>query len=62
MGMCTPEGFRDQQDRLQTVANAALAAQYRACGQEPPDFCKPQFIEAEFEVVDEQKLIASDQQ
>ena len=62
MGMCTPYGFQNQQEQVQAAANAALAAQYRSCGKEPPDFCKPQFIDGEFEVIDEQKLITSDQQ
>jgi len=59
--MCTPHGFQNQQDQLQAAANAALAGQYRACGQEPPELCKPQFIEGEFEVVDEQKLIGTEE-
>lgn len=62
MGMCTPDGFQNQQDQVQAAANASLADQYRACGKEPPEFCKPQSIDGEFEVIDEQKLIASDQQ
>lgn len=62
MGMCTPDDYREQQASIQQAAadqaNAMLAAQYQSMGREPPDFCKPAFIEGEFEVVDEQKLIS----
>jgi hypothetical protein len=57
MGSISHDVYKSQQEHMQTCANEQLAAQYRACGEEPPEFCKPQFIEGEFEVADEQKLI-----
>jgi len=57
MGMCTPFGFQDQQQKLQASANDALAAQYRQCGKEPPEQCNPSFIEGEFEVIEEPKML-----
>ncbi|MBV4519683.1 hypothetical protein KVG88_06375 [Pseudomonas sp. SWRI74] len=42
---------------MKAAADAALAAQYRQCGKEPPDHCKPPFIEGEFEVIEEPKKL-----
>lgn len=53
MGMCDPAGYQNQQEQMKAAADAALAAQYRQIGKEPPDHCKTSFIEGEFEVVDE---------
>mgnify|MGYP001102218284 CR=1 FL=1 len=60
MGSISHKVYKDQQEHMQDCANSQLAAQYRAFGQEPPEFCKQQFVEGEFEVIDEQKLIGSE--